>query len=286
MARLSFVKMQGLGNDFILAEGKDLSGLSAQELSALAQRLCDRHFGIGADGLVLNWPSDQGVARMQILNSDGSEPEMCGNGLRCFARYLQLQGSQFNEWQIETGAGLLKAETRHSQQAPIRVNMGKPILHPDNIPARHFTGEQVIDERLICEGQNFIVTLVSMGNPHCVIRVPDFESLDFEYWGPRLERHPAFPARANIEFVVVDAAHHARVKVWERGVGATLACGTGACAVLVAGVLGGWLDIKAQISLPGGELQITWPEPDGPVWMEGPAELVYRGEIELEAQHG
>ena len=226
---------------------------------------------------------------MQILNADGSEPEMCGNGLRCFARYLQLEGSALNEWLIETGAGLLRAGVRKGSDMlaqPVKVDMGKPVLHPDKIPARGFAGEWVIAETLSCEGQSFTVTLVSMGNPHCVIRVPDFESLDFEHWGPLLERHPAFPARANIEFVVVESPERVHVKVWERGVGPTLACGTGACAVVVAGVLGGWLESKAQVVLPGGVLNITWPERDGPVWMEGPAELVYRGEIELEAHHG
>ncbi|PKL76775.1 MAG: diaminopimelate epimerase [Candidatus Melainabacteria bacterium HGW-Melainabacteria-1] len=283
MATLAFIKLQGLGNDFILAEGTALP--AGTDLGALARRLCDRHFGIGADGLILNWPALQAQARMQIYNADGSEPEMCGNGLRCFVRYLQLRGEQGPDWSIETGAGILPA-TSHSPHDSVRVEMGLPELRPARIPARGFDMEQVVEAELDCEGERFAVTLVSMGNPHCVIRVADLDSLDLAHWGPILETHPAFPARINVEFVEVQARDSARVKVWERGAGATLACGTGACAVVVAGVLGDWLAPAAEICLPGGNLQIAWPGPDESVWMEGPAQPVFKGEIDLEALNG
>ena len=281
MTRLAFVKLQGLGNDFILAEGAALPAGTA--LADLARRLCDRHFGIGADGLILRWPSQCGIARMQIFNADGSEPEMCGNGLRCFVRYLHLQGLTDQKLQIETAAGLLAAEVRNES---ICVDMGQPVLDPEKIPARGFASPSVIAQPLQVDGQNFEVTLVSMGNPHCVIKVADLEQVDFARWGPRLEIHPAFPARINVEFAQVLNPECVRVRVLERGAGPTLACGTGACAVLVAGVLGGWLADRAEVRLPGGSLKIAWPQREGPVWMEGPAEPVFAGEIQLEANHG
>lgn len=282
MTKLAFIKMQGLGNDFILAEGRDLpTGL---DQAALAIKLCDRHFGIGADGLILRWPSERGDARMQILNADGSEPEMCGNGLRCLVRYLQLTEGRQAE-RIETGAGVLEI-TGVPGQSDIRINMGRPVLTPADIPAKGFGTGPVIGQPLQLEGERFEITLVSMGNPHCVIPVADLAALDFDRWGPRLESHTAFPARINVEFVQVLSPQEVKVKVWERGAGATLACGTGACAVVVAGVLGGWLAPRAEVRLPGGSLQIEWPEPDGPVWMAGPAKPVFAGEIELEESNG
>ncbi|MGV3525589.1 MAG: diaminopimelate epimerase [Candidatus Sericytochromatia bacterium] len=270
---LAFAKYQGLGNDFILIEGSELP--LDISLSVLAQRLCDRHFGIGADGLLLRWPSSLGLARMQVINADGSEPEMCGNGLRCFVRYLADEGVLRNPCLIETGAGLLSAT---DQPGGIRIQMGKPVLEASQIPALGWQESRVLMQPL--PQTDFVVTLVSMGNPHCVIQVPSLAELDFAYWGPRLEKHPAFPARANVEFAEVLAPDRVLVKVWERGAGPTLACGTGACAVVVAGVLNGWLQSEVTVVLPGGELHIAWPAQDGPVWMEGPAEKVFRGHWE------
>ncbi|MBF2053528.1 MAG: diaminopimelate epimerase [Candidatus Sericytochromatia bacterium] len=261
-----FMKLQGLGNDFIVMEGPALpQGL---HLSDLARRLCGRHFGIGADGLILNWPDPVAAARMQILNADGSEPEMCGNGLRCLVRYLQLRGDNRPELQIQTGAGLRQVLSEGPQ---IAVNMGQPAVSPE--------------ERLDCAGQTFVFTAVSMGNPHCVIRVPELNSLDFAFWGPRLSAHVRFKAQTNVEFVEVLSPQHARVKVWERGAGPTLACGTGACAVLAAGITGGWLAREARIELPGGSLTISWADPATAIWMRGPAQKVFIGEIELEEDH-
>lgn len=261
-----FVKLQGLGNDFIVMEGPALP--QTLDLPDLAQRLCDRHFGIGADGLILSWPDPVGTVRMQILNADGSEPEMCGNGLRCLVRYLQLRGEHRPQLQIQTGAGLRQVLCEGPQ---IAVNMGLPVVRPE--------------ETLHCEGQPFVITAVSMGNPHCVIRVPDLDSFDFAFWGPRLSVHARFVAQANVEFVEVLSPQHARVKVWERGAGPTLACGTGACAVLAAGAAHDWLDRVARIDLPGGSLDIRWEAPDTEIWMRGPAQHVFNGEIELEEDH-
>lgn len=280
MPTLPFYKMHGLGNDFVLMNGPDLP--SGQNLNALARQLCNRHFGIGADGLILNWPAENAHARMQILNSDGSESEMCGNGLRCFAEFLYQQGLDAPCLNIQTGAGLLSVERQHNQK---RVNMGPPRLRPEDIPVTGFTGSRVIENYLNVGEQAFVVSMVSMGNPHCVIRVPSLERFNFDFWGPRLESNPCFPARANIEFVEVLSPVQAQVKVWERGVGPTLACGTGACAVLVAGVLGKWLDPRAEILLPGGSLWIEWQGQDNPVWMEGPSTTVFRGEIDVEIDH-
>lgn len=279
--KLAFTKLQGLGNDFIVVEGPALAGW---KLPAVARQLCDRHFGIGADGLILAWPSRQGAARMQIFNADGSEPEMCGNGLRCLVRYLVLRDGRPPAGPIETGAGLLAADGLESGR--IRIDMGPPQLDAERIPARGFGSGPVIGVPLEIDGESFEVSLVSMGNPHCVIRIPHLAELDFARWGPRLESHPAFPARINVEFVEVETRERARVKVWERGAGPTLACGTGACAVLVAGVLGDWLAPQAEILLPGGGLQIAWPDARESVWMEGPAEVVFKGEIELEESNG
>lgn len=279
MPTLPFYKMHGLGNDFVLMEGPALP--SGTDLNRLARHVCARHFGIGADGLILHWPAEKAHARMQILNSDGSESEMCGNGLRCFAAYLQTQGQMQNPLQIQTGAGLLSVE-QDSQSGLQRVNMGPPRLRPEEIPVTGFTSDAVVEDFLHVGEQSFVVTLVSMGNPHCVIRVPSLEQVDFPFWGPRLESHLAFPARANIEFVEMLSPQLAQVKVWERGVGSTLACGTGACAVLVAGVLGKWLENRAEIRLPGGSLWIEWRGKHEPVWMEGPATTVFRGEIDVE----
>lgn len=282
--QIAFMKMQGLGNDFILCDGQDFD--SSTDFAALAQKLCHRHFGVGADGLILNWPDPAAHARMQIFNSDGSEAEMCGNGLRCFARYLNFKNSapQSEGFKVQTGAGLLTAYLREANE--VEVNMGRPILEQERIPARGFDVSPVVQAPLFCGEYSFQVTLVSMGNPHCVIQVPSLERFAFEEWGPRLEKHRAFPARSNIEFVEVISPKEVRVKVWERGAGPTLACGTGACAVAVAGVLGEWLEPHVVVHLPGGPLKISWPEPDGPVWMSGPAELVFQGVLELEQHHG
>jgi diaminopimelate epimerase len=279
--QISFHKYQGLGNDFILLKSTDLpAGLN---LSHLAQKLCNRHFGIGADGILIQYPHPEADARMQVINADGTEPEMCGNGLRCFISYLyQIQNLQKSEYTIATGAGILRA-TYEPQKKWVRVNMGKPQLEQAKIPAQGWKTESVIQEILQIENRRFEVTLVSMGNPHCVIAVgAEWNSNDTQYWGPRIESHPHFPHRINVEFCHFETPQHARIHVWERGAGETLACGTGACATLVAGVLIGKLEHQASIDLPGGRLKIDWDPESRQISMEGPAHFVFSGSYEQE----
>lgn len=271
-----FYKFQGLGNDFIIIKASDLP--YDTDLTLLAQRLCDRHFGIGGDGLILHHADAEADAAMQVINSDGSEPEICGNGLRCFVSYLyQVAGMRQHTFQIQTGAGLLQVSYLPEKHCA-RVNMGSPQLLPAQIPAQGWEGPAVLRQPLQVKQRTFEISLVSLGNPHCVIAVgPDWTEADTRYWGPRLENHPAFPQRMNVEFAFFQSPSQARVSVWERGAGATLACGTGACATLVVGVLNGWLETKACITLPGGDLFIEWDRHKHWIWMEGPAHWVFSG---------
>jgi diaminopimelate epimerase len=271
-----FVKMQGCGNDFILVEGSNLS--SEINLPELSKKLCDRNFGIGADGLILIHPSDKSDFRMQVINSDGSEPEMCGNGIRCFARYLELSGkTNKKELEIETLAGTIKPTLVNTQ---VKVDMGEPGLNPREIPIKTpVTGppvERVINQDLKVENEIFKINAVSMGNPHCIIFMDELDKFDFSYWGPKLESYFIFPKKTNVEFVKVEDRHNLRVKVWERGAGPTLACGTGACATLVAAILNGSTEKKANVHLPGGTLEIEWAD-NNHVIMTGPAELSFAG---------
>ena len=278
--QLAFVKSHGLGNDFILTQAQ--SGRTVESCSLLAQRLCDRHRGIGADGLIVYHPSEQGDARMQIFNADGSIPEMCGNGLRTFAHYLYRHHGLPQCLTLETGAGLLQCQiiAERGRVADVQVEMGVPILNASEIPALGFTASPVLATALSVtrQGQTrtFNVSLVSMGNPHCIIPVEDFPE-DWLFWGEALMQHPCFPRQANIEFVVFHHSGLAEVKVWERGVGATEACGTGACAVAVVGQLLGELDPDCVVRLPGGDLNIRWAGLNMPVYMTGFSEEVYSG---------
>lgn len=281
--RLPFTKMQGTGNDFIVVDLTE--GDRPVNWSLLVPRLCDRHYGIGADGLVLVLPSEQADFRMRILNADGSEPEMCGNGLRCFAYYVHNYGlTDQLSMTVETGAGVLTAELLVDDDHPtaVRIDMGAPRLARDSIPMQGEPTDRVVLERLSVGDRHFDVTAVSMGNPHAVTFLEDLADSSFEGYGPQIEAHAAFPQRANAEFVQVLARDHLRVKVWERGVGPTLACGTGACAALVAGVLTDRTDRRALVELPGGTLEVVWEE-GGHVLMTGPAEVVFTGVIDLPA---
>ena len=243
--------------------------------------ICDRNFGVGADGVIFVLPPDNSEAQctMRIYNSDGSEPEMCGNGIRCMARYFAaLEGEQVAEQTTSTLAGLIRPNLL--PQGGVRVDMGEPILVgsqvPTTLPAD--TDGRVIRAPIEVNGEELHVTCISMGNPHAILFVEDLEALDFEVLGPALESHPAFPARANIEFVQVLSRTHLKMKVWERGAGPTLACGTGACALLVAAVLEGRADRACTVTLPGGDLLIEWHE-NNRLDMTGPAEFVFSGEI-------
>lgn len=269
--------MHGLGNDFVLVDLLDKGqGRSDAEWSRLAVGICDRHFGIGADGVLLLLPSETADVRMRILNADGSEAEMCGNGVRCLARYARDRGLGADALRVETLAGVLDfAFTDGGRQ--VRVDMGPPRLAGREVPVA-VEAERVLDHPLTVNGHDFRFTAVSMGNPHAVVFMsPDeLAALPLNEVGPLVEHHPLFPARVNFHAVAVTAPDAATVRVWERGAGPTLACGTGACAVTVAGVLKGVLSSPVAVTLPGGTLQIDW-EPGGSVYMTGPAEYVFRG---------
>jgi diaminopimelate epimerase len=277
---MKFTKMQGCGNDYVYVNGFEETVANPAEL---APRLSDRHFGIGSDGLILILPSEVADCRMQMFNADGSEAEMCGNGVRCVAKYAFDHGlTTKTELAVETGAGVkhLALTVDQGRVTQVRVNMGTPRLERSEIPMLGPAG-RVVSEPLEVDGQAVAITAVSMGNPHAVVRIEghpaDFPVTEL---GPKLETHPVFPARANIEFVQIVSRGEIRQRTWERGAGETLACGTGASAVAVACALNGWTERQVLIHLTGGDLEIDWAN-DGQVYMTGPAVEVFSGEIAL-----
>ena len=276
--------MHGLGNDFILIDCINKSLGDSSFLSYLAKKLCDRNFGIGADGLILILPSSKAEIQMRIFNYDGSEAQMCGNGIRCFAKYAyENKLVSKNKFTVETLAGIItpKLIFQDKEISGIKVDMGTPKLKRREIPMEGEDTSTVMDEVLkINTEQTFKITCVSMGNPHCIIFVDDVQSIPIDEIGPKIENHPLFPEKTNVEFIQVLNRKEINFRVWERGVGETLACGTGACAALVAAVLNKKTDRKATIHLPGGDLNIQWAD-DGYVYMTGPAELVFRGEMNI-----
>ena len=270
--------MHGLGNDFVVVNG--FSETLPADLPALAKKLCHRQFGVGADGLILLLPSQQANLRMRIFNADGSEPEMCGNGIRCVAKLAHQIGLvEADRLTVETLAGVMRPELifQEGQVSAVKVDMGEPHLAPAEIPAL-LDGARIVARNISLDGQEIAVTAVSMGNPHCIVFVDDTEAAPVCTWGPQLENHPAFPAKTNVEFIQVLNRHEARMRVWERGVGETLACGTGACAAAVACVLNGLTEREMTIHLPGGDLVLQWAE-NNHLLMTGPAEKVFAGEI-------
>jgi diaminopimelate epimerase len=278
---MNFTKMHGLGNDFIIVTGESKLPDQASEL---AIKLCDRFFGIGADGLVYILPSEKADFMMRIMNSDGSEAEQCGNAIRCVSKYVYDHGLiQQTEISIETiGAGAQKVQLflKEGKVDTVRVDMGQPILKGTMVPT--IVDQDIVkDYPIEVDGREFRFTAVSMGNPHCVIYVDDAINMDLQTWGPQIETHPMFPRKVNVEFVTVKSRDYADMRVWERGAGPTLACGTGACATLVASVLNGLTDREATISLKGGNLFIEWNESDNHVYMTGPAQEAYKGTVEI-----
>ncbi|SDT42544.1 diaminopimelate epimerase [Paenibacillaceae bacterium GAS479] len=276
---MEFTKMNGLGNDFIVVFGeKDLP----IGVDKLAVDLCNRYFGIGADGLVYILPSERADFRMRIINSDGSEAEQCGNAIRCVAKYVFDNGhTDKQSLTIETlGAGVQQVEltVEDGKAAFIRVDMGEPILEGLRVPTT-IDAERIVGHPIQVDGREFSFTAVSMGNPHAVIYVDDAAGFDLAAWGPKLEAHPMFPRKTNVEFVTVNSRNQADMRVWERGAGPTLACGTGACATVVSSVLNGLTDREATVSLKGGDLLIEWSEVDNHVYMTGPAAEVFRGKL-------
>ncbi|SDG11802.1 diaminopimelate epimerase [Desulfosporosinus hippei] len=276
---MEFTKMQGLGNDFVFLDRISSSAEdSAEDYPQLARKLCHRQFGIGGDGLIVVLPSKVADARMRIFNSDGSEPEMCGNGIRCFARYIYDQGLIISDpMLVETGAGILKLKLfiKEGQVQGVQVDMGEPILRADLIPVLG-EGEPVIGQSIEVSGEKYLFTAVSMGNPHCIIFVEDFSSLDFERVGPAIEKHSLFPRKTNVEFIQINSPREITMKVWERGAGPTLACGTGACASVVASILNNRTERIVTVQLPGGDLFIEWGL-DNHVYMTGPGNYVFKG---------
>lgn len=279
---MKFTKMQGLGNDYVYIDcfSEDLTGT---DLSQLAIRLSDRHFGIGGDGIILIMPSEAADFRMRMFNADGSEGRTCGNGLRCVSRYVYDHGlTDKTTFTIETLGGIVKPEIilNEGDVEAVRIDMGEPRLARAEIPMLGAETPQVVGEPLDVAGCNFQVTCVSMGNPHCVIFVSDVESVDVAGVGPFIENHESFPEKTNVEFIEVLNDEEILFRVWERGSGITLACGTGACAAVVAAVLNNLTKRTVTVHLPGGDLIIEWGE-DNHVYMTGPAVEVFSGEIKL-----
>lgn len=277
---IEFAKYHGLGNDFILIDNRSSSEPVVTPEQAV--KLCDRHFSIGANGVIFALPGQDGTDyTMRIFNSDGSEPEMCGNGIRCLAEFVAgLEGkkNQMVEYRIHTLAGVITTQITSNGQ--VRVDMGVPRLLATEIPTTLCPSDQkVIAQPLEVAGQSWSVTCVSMGNPHCITFVEDVASVTLETIGPQFEHHPVFPQRTNTEFIQVVREDYLKMRVWERGAGATLACGTGACASLVAGVLTGKCDRTATVELPGGCLEIEWSAVDQRLYMTGPAERVFTGKV-------
>lgn len=283
---MNFTKVHGLGNDFIILRGFDEEEYIPSKLyRELAVKLCDRHFGIGADGMMLVLPSARADIRMRIINSDGSEAEMCGNGIRCFARYVYEKGIVRKETMtIETLAGILVPRMildEAGRVMAVEVDMGEPILEKSEIP---MVGEgSAINEAIQIDGQDFAVTAVSMGNPHCVIFVEDGENFPVALWGPRIEKSAYFPRKTNVEFVQIVNESEVIMRVWERGAAVTLACGTGACATTVACVLNEKTNRAITVHLDGGDLQVRWDSDSNHLFMTGPAEVVFEGNFVLEA---
>ena len=277
---MRFAKMHGAGNDYVYVNG---FAEAVADPAALAQAVSNRQFGIGSDGLILILPSEIADVRMRMFNADGSEAEMCGNGIRCVAKYAYDHGLVTNkEIRVETGAGVkpLQLFTNAADKVErVRVNMGQPVLKRSRIPMTGPEAEQIVAESLAVLDRTFAITCVSMGNPHCVIFVDDVDAFPVELYGPAIENHPSFPRRINVEFVQVLASGEVRQRTWERGAAETLACGTGASAVTVAGVLTGRTDRRLLNHLRGGDLEMEWAE-DGDIYMTGPAVQVFEGDYQ------
>ena len=279
---MKFTKMQGIGNDYVYINCFEET---VKDPSAVARFVSDRHFGIGSDGLILIRPSQVADCEMDMYNLDGSQGAMCGNGIRCVAKYVFDHGI-VNKTSIsiatKSGIKYVDLTVKDGKASLIRVNMGSPILQATQIPVVADT-EQVIDAPIQVDGQEYHYTAVSMGNPHAIVYVEDTDSLDLAKIGPSFENHVNFPDRINTEFVQVLDEHTVKMRVWERGSGETLACGTGACAVAVASILNGHVspDTPVTVKLLGGDLQIFWNRSENLVYMTGPAVIVFDGQIDL-----
>lgn len=272
---VNFEKWQGCGNDFVMVDclKEELPGIFE-----LAVKVCDRHYGIGADGLIVILPSDKADFRMRIINADGSEAEMCGNGIRCFARMIyDNKLTDKTTFTVETGAGILvpRLTVEDGAVTGICIDMGEPVFDPKLVPV-NIEKDRVVAESVKIAGGEYKITCVSMGNPHCVVFFDNEDDMKIDELGHKFETDALFPKKTNTEFALVKDKKHIRMRVWERGAAVTLACGTGSCATLVAAVLNGLTERKAEIELDGGKLIVEWGE-DNHVYMTGPAERVYEG---------
>lgn len=275
--------MQGIGNDYIYV---NCFQEKIENPGEVAARISDRHFGVGSDGMILIKPSDIADFEMEMYNSDGSLGAMCGNGIRCVAKYVYDYGlTDKTQISVATGSGIkyLDLTVKNGKVVLVKVDMGAPILEAERIPAAKpfLSGRQIVSEPLTVDGKDWAVTCVSMGNPHCVVCVDDVPGLKIGHIGPKFEHHPAFPDRVNTEFIKVLDRKTVQMRVWERGAGETWACGTGACAVAVACILNGWTEDAVTVKLRGGDLEIVWDKEKNTVFMTGPAETVFEGEIDL-----
>ena len=279
---MKFTKMQGIGNDYVYVNCFEET---VKDPAAVARYVSDRHFGIGSDGLILIKPSDIADCEMDMYNLDGSQGAMCGNGIRCVAKYVYDYGIVKKEnISVSTKSGIkyLDLTVRDGKVALVRVNMGSPVLTASQIPVVSST-EEMINAPMKVNGETYYITAVSMGNPHAIVYMTDVDHLDIGEIGPYFENHMAFPDRVNTEFVEVLDDHTLKMRVWERGSGETLACGTGACAVAVASILNGHVDGEKPVTvkLLGGDLEIFWDRQENLVYMTGPAATVFDGEIDL-----
>lgn len=277
---MKFTKMQGIGNDYVYVNGFEEKVENKPEV---AKKVSDRHFGIGSDGLIFINPSEKADFEMEMYNSDGSRSEMCGNGIRCVAKYVYDFGlTTKTEISIETLGGI-KYITLHTENGKVKevvVDMGEPELIAKNIPVVS-ENEKVISEDIEVDGKTYQMTAVSMGNPHAVVPYEGIADMDIEKIGPKFENHERFPKRVNTEFIEVLDRNTVSMRVWERGAGETLACGTGACAVAVSCILNGLTESEVKVKLLGGDLLIRWDKETNRVYMTGPAETVFQGEIDV-----
>jgi diaminopimelate epimerase len=277
---MNFTKMQGTGNDFIMINAFN-ERINEKDYSSIAQKMCDRHFGIGADGLILALPSQKEDIRMRIFNADGSEAEMCGNGIRCFALFVKNEGLiSKNKFNIETLAGKIVPEIielTEKKTAMVKVDMGLPFFEAMDIPVNLKGNGPFLKQTMQIEGQKIEYTPIGMGNPHCIVFTQEITDAMVHQTGPAIENNiNLFPKRTNVEFVKIISRTKAEMRVWERGSGETLACGTGTCATVVAGILNGYLNNEVTVKLLGGELIIKWEQGQS-VFMTGPSEVVFSG---------
>lgn len=279
---MKFTKMHGCGNDYVYVNGF-VEKIPQEKKPDIVRKLSDRHFGIGGDGVIFINPSEEAEFEMEMYNADGSRSEMCGNGIRCVGKFVYDKGLTDKTEISVISAGKVKYLTLHTENgkvSTVRVNMGEPEFVAENVPVIS-SNEQVVDEDIEVNGQTYKMTCVSMGNPHAVVFINDTDKLEIEKIGPYFENHERFPRRTNTEFVQVVDRNYVKMRVWERGTGETLACGTGCCATAAACVLNGLTENKVTVEVLGGKILIEWNREENFIFMTGPAETIFEGEVEI-----